>query len=54
MAAAAATKVLMSAWAASPLAPSAEPALKPNQPNHRMPVPMSVQGRLCGGIGASG
>ena len=24
---------------------SAEPALKPNQPNHRMPVPMSVSGQ---------
>ena len=30
---------------------AAEPALKPNQPNHRMPVPSSVNGRLCGGIG---
>ena len=33
-AAAVATWVLMNAAAASPLAPSAEPALKPNQPNH--------------------
>ena len=37
IAAAAARCVLTSAWAAMPLAPSAEPALNPNQPNHRMP-----------------
>ena len=41
-------KVLSSAWAASPLAASAEPALNPAQPNHRMPVPRIVSGRLCG------
>ena len=37
MAAAAAMLVLTKAWAAWKLAPSAEPALKPNQPNHRIP-----------------
>ena len=36
-AAAAARNVFMNAWAACPLAARAEPALKPNQPNHRMP-----------------
>ena len=54
MAAEAARLVLTSAWAAWPLAAPAEPALKPNQPNHRMPVPIRVIGRLCGGIGVSG
>jgi hypothetical protein len=52
MAAAGAMRVLSRAWAATPLAPSAEPALKPNQPNHRMPVPRRVQGRACGGMGS--
>ena len=28
----------------------AEPALKPNQPNQRMPAPSSVNGTLCGRI----
>ena len=37
-----------------PSAASAEPALNPAQPNHRMPVPIIVSGRLCGGIGRSG
>ena len=50
MAAAGATIVLSSAWAAMALAASAEPALKPIQPNHRMPVPRSVHGRACGGM----
>src|SRR5688500_13144052 len=54
MAEAAPRLVLIRAWAATPLAPSAEPALNPNHPNHRMPVPISVHGRLCGGIGVSG
>ena len=53
MAAEAARNVFMIAWAATPLAASAEPALKPTQPNHRMPVPSIVSGRLCGGIGVS-
>ena len=39
----------MNAWAACPLAASAEPALKPNQPNHRMPVPIMTSGIECGG-----
>ena len=54
MAAEAASPVFTNAWAAWLLAAAAEPALKPNQPNHRMPVPSSVKGRLCGGIGCSG
>ena len=52
IAAAAATNVFMNACAATPLAASAEPALKPNQPNHRMPVPSNVSGSECGGIGS--
>ena len=48
-AAAAARKVFMNACAAWPLAPSAEPALKPNHPNHRMPVPIITSGIECGG-----
>src|ERR1041385_4325381 len=47
--AAAARCVLTSASAAWPFAPGAEPALKPNQPNHRMPAPMTVIVRSCGG-----
>ena len=54
MAAEAAMNVFMIAWAAMPLAPSAEPALNPAQPNHRMPVPSSVSGSECGGMGSSG
>ena len=54
MAAEAARKVFMMAWAAIPSAASAEPALNPAQPNHRMPVPRIVNGRLCGRIGVSG
>ena len=52
MAAAVATWVLTSATAAMPLAPSAEPALKPNQPNHSRPAPSITSGRLCGRIGS--
>ena len=37
MAAAAARLVFMNAVAARLVAPSADPALNPNQPNHRMP-----------------
>ena len=44
----------MIADAAIPSAASAEPALNPAQPNHRMPVPIIVIGRLCGGIARSG
>jgi hypothetical protein len=54
MAADAARNVFMMAWPAMPSAASAEPALNPAQPNHRMPVPSTVIGRLCGGIGVSG
>ena len=43
IAAEAARLVFTRAWAATPLAPSAEPALNPNQPNHRMPVPIIVE-----------
>lgn len=48
MAAAGAMRVLSRAWAATPLAPRAEPALNPNQPNHKIPVPSRVQGRAWG------
>ena len=54
MAADAARNVFMSATAATPLAASADPLLNPAQPNHRMPVPIIVIGRLCGGMGGSG
>ena len=54
MAAEAARNVFMMAEAAMPSAASAEPALKPAQPNHRMPVPIIVSGRLWGGIGVLG
>jgi hypothetical protein len=43
-----ARKVFMNASAAEPLASSAEPALKPNQPNHSMDAPIIVMVRLCG------
>src|SRR5690606_3613150 len=48
--AAVAVKVLIIARPAAPLAPSAEPALKPNQPTHSRPVPISVAVNECGGI----
>ena len=54
MAADAAMVVFMAAWAATPLAASAEPALKPNQPNHRMPVPSIVRGSEWGGMASRG
>src|SRR5512134_4077298 len=50
-AAAAAVFVVVKACPASPLAPSALPALNPNHPNQRSPAPMTVRGRLCGGMG---
>src|SRR5918999_2464792 len=40
--------VARKADAASPLAARALPALKPNQPNHRMPAPSMVKVRLWG------
>ena len=49
-AAAVATKVLIMASAAVPLASSAEPALKPNQPTHSSAAPTSVMVSECGGI----
>jgi hypothetical protein len=37
---------------AVPFAPQAAlPALKPNQPTHSMPAPVTVMVMLCGGIG---
>ena len=54
MAAEAARNVFMIAWPATPSAASADPALNPAQPNHRMPVPSTVMGRLCGGMAVSG
>src|SRR5918911_700607 len=50
-AAAAPVLVARNALAARALASSALPALKPNQPNHSRPAPMTVIGRLCGCIG---
>ena len=47
-AAAVATRVLIQATAATSPAPSAEPALKPNQPNHSSPAPIITSVRLCG------
>ena len=40
--------VAAKAWAARGPAARAEPALKPNHPNHSRPPPMSVMGRLWG------
>src|SRR4051795_6314665 len=48
IAAADAVLVVPNAMAAVPLAASAEPALKPNQPNQSMPVPSSTNGTLAG------
>jgi len=44
----AAMSVLTNACAAMPLAASAEPPLKPNQPNHNNPVPRPTKATLCG------
>jgi hypothetical protein len=43
-----ARKVLVKARAASSLAASALPPLKPNQPNHSSPAPSRVKGTLWG------
>src|SRR3954452_12553657 len=51
-AAAVATSVVTQTSAAWPLAPSADPALNPNQPNHSRPAPIMTSGRLCGRIGS--
>ena len=48
-AAAAARNVFMKACTAVPLAARAEPALNPNQPNQRIPVPNITKGIECGG-----
>ena len=45
-----ATSVLTQTTDAVLLAASAEPALKPNQPNHSRPAPIMTSGRLCGRI----
>jgi hypothetical protein len=37
-----------------PLAATALPALKPNQPTHSIEAPMMVKFRLCGGIAVFG
>ena len=50
VAAAAAVLVTSSALAAWPVAASAEPALKPNQPNHSSPAPRTVIGTSCGAV----
>ena len=49
-AAAVATKVLIMASAAPPLASRLEPALKPNQPTHSSEAPIMVMVSECGGI----
>src|SRR5262247_3316608 len=50
-AAAAPVLVAVKALAARPLASSALPALKPNQPTHSKDAPITVIGRLWGCIG---
>ena len=45
---AAARVVVVKAWAATPSAARADPALKPYQPTHSMPVPTIVSVMLCG------
>ena len=50
VAAAAAVLVTTKALAARPPALSADPALKPNQPNHRRPAPRTVIGTSCGSM----
>src|SRR4051812_42187904 len=52
IAAAVAVLVLTNAYAARLFAPSAEPALNPNQPNHNRPAPSNVNGKLGGRIGS--
>src|SRR5208282_5134107 len=53
-AAPAAKCVAANALAASPPALNALPALKPNQPTHNSPAPMSEYTTLCGIIGSCG
>ncbi|MNW61080.1 hypothetical protein D3C74_391140 [compost metagenome] len=47
-----ATVVLTQARPATSLAAPAEPALKPNQPNHRSAAPSITNGRLWGRMGS--
>src|SRR3954452_14905688 len=47
-----ATIVLTQTTEAVLLAARAEPALKPNQPNHSRPAPVMTSVRLCGRIGS--
>ena len=47
MPAAEATIVLSNARAATPSAANCEPALKPNQPNHKSVAPKTTNGTLC-------
>ena len=53
-AAAVANCVTAIAMPASPLAATALPALKPNQPTHSIDAPMIVKLRLCGGMAVTG
>ena len=46
--------VFVNATEARSPADSAEPALKPNQPNHSRLAPSSTNGRLCGRMGSRG
>src|SRR5512133_1791772 len=50
VAAAVATCVATNADVAKPSAASALPALKPNQPTQSRPAPITLNGKLCGGI----
>ena len=50
VAAAAAVLVTTNALAARPPALTADPALNPNQPNHRRPAPRTVIGTSCGSM----
>ena len=49
-AAAVAIWVTAMAMPALPLAATADPALKPNQPTHSMEAPMTLSTRLCGAM----
>src|SRR5439155_942387 len=51
-AAAVAVLVATKALVASAFAATALPALKPNQPTQRSAAPVTVRGRLCGGMGS--
>src|SRR5580765_951280 len=46
-----ASVVVMNAFAATPSAATALPALNPYQPTHSMPVPTMQSTRLCGAMG---